>query len=129
MLHGQLLIVCDKTARKGGSLIFIPTFTHAVERWDCADNLKYLSSIDRLFKRAFKLNNCIELFFTENIFALKDNYGTRSVTEIQLVLSMTCYHQNQQWLGYVRDITTISVPFIRTERFKGTVVNRCLFSS
>ena len=31
-----------------------------------------LSRIDRLFKRAFKLGYCNELFFIENIIALKD---------------------------------------------------------
>jgi len=33
--------------------------------------IKYLSSVEELFKRAFKLDYCNELFFTENIVALK----------------------------------------------------------
>ena len=38
---------------------------------------KYLSRIDRLFKRAFKVGYCKDLFLIENIIALKDKKLTR----------------------------------------------------
>ena len=52
--------------------LILPILTYAVEEWGCAYYHKYLNSIDRLFKRAFKLGYCKERFFIENIIALKD---------------------------------------------------------
>ena len=43
--------------------LILPIFTYAVEVWGCTYYHKYLSRIDRLFKRAFKLGYCKELFF------------------------------------------------------------------
>ena len=43
--------------------LILPIFTYAVEVWVCAYYHKYLSHIDRLFKRAFKLGYCKGLFF------------------------------------------------------------------
>ena len=42
--------------------LILPIFTYAVQVWGCAYYHKYLSRIDRLFKRAFKLDYCKELF-------------------------------------------------------------------
>ena len=51
--------------------LILPIFTYAVEVLCCAYYHKYLSRIDSLFKRAFKLGHCKELFLIENIIALK----------------------------------------------------------
>ena len=69
LLHNQLLLACNWTLSKGGGLISLK-FTYAVESWDRAYNHKYLSSVGKLFKRAFKLDYCYELFFAETIVAL-----------------------------------------------------------
>ena len=71
LLHCQLLLACNWTPSKGGGLISLKFTYAAVESWDRAYNHKYLSSVGKLFKRAFKLDYCYELFFTENIVALK----------------------------------------------------------
>ena len=61
--------------------LILPIFTYAVEVWGCAYYHKYLSRIDRLFKRAFKLDYCKELFLTENIIALKDKKLWDKITD------------------------------------------------
>ena len=52
--------------------LILPIFTYAVEVWGCEYYHKHSSRIDRLFKRAFKLDYCKELFLIGNIIALKD---------------------------------------------------------
>ena len=52
--------------------LILPILAYAVQVWGCAYYHKYLSRIDRLFKRAFKLDYCKELLLIENIIALKD---------------------------------------------------------
>ena len=42
--------------------LILPILAYAVQVWGCAYYHKYLSRIDRLFKRAFKLDYCKELF-------------------------------------------------------------------
>ena len=42
---------------------------------------KYLSRIDRLFKKVFKLDYCKELFLIENIIALKDRKLWDKITD------------------------------------------------
>ena len=91
---------------------------------------KYLSGIDRLFKRAFKLGYYKELFLTENIIALKDkklwekNPYSNSTTALDDLLppERTMVKLRKMRHNY-------SLPSVRTERFKRTFVNRCLFSS
>ena len=40
-----------------------------------------VACIDRLFKRAFKLDYCKELFLTENIIAMKDKKLWNKITD------------------------------------------------
>ena len=47
--------------------LILPKLTYAVEVWGCAYHHKYLSRIDRLFKTAFKLGYCKELFLIEKL--------------------------------------------------------------
>ena len=54
-----------------------------MEVWGCAYYHKYLSRIDRLFKRAFKLGYiyCKEPFLIENIIAMKDKTLWDKITD------------------------------------------------
>ena len=64
--------------------LILSIFTYAVEVWGCAYYHKYLSRIDRLFKRAFQLGYCKERFFIENIIALKDKKLWDKITDSTL---------------------------------------------
>ena len=61
--------------------LILPIFAYAVQVWGCAYYHKYLSRIDRLFKRAFKLDYCKELFLIENIIAMKDKKLWNKITD------------------------------------------------
>ena len=61
--------------------LILPIFTYAVQVWGCAYYHKYLSRIDRLFKRAFKLDYCKELLLIENIIALRDKKLWNKITD------------------------------------------------
>ena len=83
---------------------------------------KYLSRIDRLFKRAFKLDYCKELFLIGNIIALKDRKteitDSNSTTALDDLLpperTMVTLHKRRH--NYI-------LPPVRTERFRRTFVN------
>ena len=64
--------------------LILPILTYAVEVWGCAYYHKYLSRIDRLFKRVFKLGYCKERFFIENVIALKDEKFWDKITDSDL---------------------------------------------
>ena len=61
--------------------LILPILAYAVQVWGCAYYHKYLSRIDRLFKRAFKLDYCKELFLIENIIAMKDKKLWNKITD------------------------------------------------
>ena len=110
--------------------LILPILTYAVEVWGCSYYHKYLSRIDRLFKRAFKLGYCKELFLIENIISLKDKTlwdkipDSNSTTALDDLLppkwTMVTLHKRRH---------NCILPPVRTERFKRTFVNRCLFPS
>ena len=69
--------------------VILPIFTYAVEVWGCVYSYKYLSRIDRLFKKAFKLGYCNELFSIENI-ALKDTKLWDKITHSNSTTALDC---------------------------------------
>ena len=58
-------------------------------RYGAARIHKYLSCIDRLFKKAFKLGYCNELFSIENI-ALKDTKLWDKITHSNSTTALDC---------------------------------------
>ena len=72
------------------------------------------------FKRTFELGYCKELFLIENIIALNDK--TTALDDLlppERAIMVTLRKRRHNYI----------LPPVRTERFKGTFVNRCLFSS
>ena len=110
--------------------LILPTLTYAVEVWGCAYYHKYLSRIDRLFKRAFKFGYCKERFFIENIIALKDKKLWDKITDSNLITALDDLLPPKRTLVTLRKRRhNYIIPLVRTERFKRTFINRCLFSS
>ena len=110
--------------------LILPTLTYAVEVWGCAYYHKYLSRIDRLFKRAFKFGYCKERFFIENIIALKDKKLWDKITDSNLITALDDLLPPKRTLVTSRKRRhNYIIPLVRTERFKRTFINRCLFSS
>ena len=109
--------------------LILPIFTYAVEVWGCAYYHKYLSRIDRLFKRAFKLGYCKERFFIENIIALKDKKLWDKITDSNLITALDDLLPPKRTMVTLRERRHhYIIPLVRTERFKRTFINRCLFS-
>lgn len=65
-------------------ILFI--FIYVVEVWGCVYYYKYLSCIDRLFKRVFKFGYCKECFFIENIIVLKDKKLWDKIIDSNLII-------------------------------------------
>ena len=101
-----------------------------MEVWGCANYHKYLSCTGRLFKRAFKLGYCKELFLIDDVIALKDKKLWDKITDScsktaldeLLPLERTMVTLRKRRHNYI-------FPPVRTERFKRAFVNRCLFFS
>ena len=108
--------------------LILSIFTYAVEVWGCAYYHKYLSRIDRLFKRAFKLGYCKERFFIENIIALKDKKLWDKITDSNLITALDDLLPPKRTMVTLRERRhNYIIPLVRTERFKRTFINRCLF--
>ena len=109
--------------------LILPILTYAVEVLGFAYYHKYLSRIDRLFKRAFKLGYCEERFFIENIIVLKDEKLWDKITDSNLKTAlMTFCHVPKRTMVTLRKRRHYYItPLVRTERFKRTFMNRCLF--
>ena len=109
--------------------LILPIFTYAVEVWGCAYYHKYLSRIDRLFKRAFKLGYCKELFSIENIIILKDKKLWAKITDSDFPTALDDLLPPERTMDTLRKRRhNYILPLVRTERFKRTFINRCLFS-
>ena len=111
--------------------LILPIFTYAVQVWGCAYYHKYLSRIDRLFKRAFKLDYCKELLLIENIIALKDKKLWNKIPDSNSTTALDDLLPQERTMVTLRKRrhNYILPPPVRIERFKRTFVNRCLFSS
>ena len=110
--------------------LILPIFTYAVEVWGCAYYHKYLSRIDRLFKRAFKVGYCNELFSIENTIALKDKKLWHKITDSNSTTTLDDPLPPERTMVTLRKRRhNYIILFVRAERFKRTFLNRCLFSS
>ena len=111
--------------------LILPILAYAVQVWGCAYYHKYLSRIDRLFKRAFKLDYCKELFLIENIIAMKDKKLWNKITDNNSTTALDDLLSPERTMVTLRKRrhNYILPPPVRIERFKRTFVNRCLFSS
>ena len=112
--------------------LILSIFTYAVEVWGCAYYHKYLSRIDRLFKRAFKLGYCKGRFFIENIIALKAGLKDKKlwdkITDRNLITALDDLLPPKRTMVTLRERRhNYIIPLVKTERFKRTFINRCLF--
>ncbi|CAH3156968.1 unnamed protein product, partial [Porites lobata] len=95
----------------------------------CVCKFYGLPRIDRLFKRAFKLGYCKELFFfIENIIALKDKKLWDKITDSNSTTALDDLLPPEQTMVMLRKrCHNYILPPVSTKHFKTTFVNRCLF--
>ena len=107
---------------RGGGLINFPPLKRGglLERGGLIEDLRYLSRIDRLFKRAFKLGYCKELFFfIENIIALKDKKLWDKITESNSTTALDDLLPPEQTMVMLhKRCHNYILPPVRTEHFK-----------
>ena len=79
--------------------------------------------------RAFKLGYCKELFSIENIIILKDKKLWAKITDSDFPTALDDLLPPERTMDTLRKRRhNYTLPLVRTERFKRTFINRCLFS-
>ena len=108
--------------------ILIPVFTCVIEVWGCTFYSKYLSRIDKLFARCYKLGHRLKHYWVSWIFVVIEmwSYGEGSLPP---TLRWAIFYPHKS----TRQLRTRShnyiLPNVRTSSFKSVFINRCLFNS
>ena len=107
--------------------LILSVFTYAIEVWGCAFYSKYLSRIDKLFARCYKLGYFLKQHSILDIRRNRDMKLWRRISSTNTALSDLLHTQK------TRQMRTRSHNYIlsnvRTSRFKSVFINRCLFNS
>ena len=87
----------------------------------------YLSHVDKLFKRAFKLGYCNELFSIENIITQKDKILWERIIDKNSITALDDLLTPERSTVILRKrLQNYILPVLRSERYKRIFVNRCL---
>ena len=101
-------------------------FLFGIEIWGVAYQGKYLDRIDKFFKRAFRFG------YTNNLYAMAEVIRNRDC-RLWNTITDTPSHPLYQLLPpkkqrFLRNGGhDFILPAVKTERFKGSFINRCLF--
>ena len=107
--------------------LIMSLFLYAIEVWGSALECQYLSPIDKFCERAYKYGYLLNFTFIKDILRARDKLLWEQITK-------DCDHCLRDLLPMQRRRSLRSrghnyiLPRIRTERFKRTFINRCLFS-
>ena len=104
-------------------------FLYGIEIWGAAYQGKYLDRIDRFFKRAFRFG------YTNNLYVIADVIRHRDCKLWNTIID-TPSHPLHQLLTPKKkrnvcekeDMILFQLPAVKTERFKRSFINRCLFN-
>ena len=107
--------------------LILSVFTYAVEVSGCAFCSKYLSRIDKLFPRCYKLGYCFKQHSILDIRRDRDMKLWRRISSTNTALSDLLPPQRTRQMRTRSH--NIILPNVRTSRFKSVFINRCLFNS
>ena len=108
-------------------LLIMSLFLYGIEIWGAAYQGKYLDRIDRFFKRAFKFG------YTNNLYVIAEVIRDRDC-KLWSTITDTPSHPLYQLLPpkkqrFLRNRGHDFIfPVVKTERFKRSFINRCLFN-
>ena len=122
---GHLYSLRKSAASLFQSLI-VAVFTYAIEVWGCAFYSKYLSRIDKLFARCYKLGYCLRQYSILDIRRNRDMKLWQRISSTNTALSDLLPPQRTRQMR-TRSHNYI-LPKVQTSRFKSVFVNRCLFN-
>ena len=106
--------------------LIVSLFFYAIEVWGGASQSKYLSRIDKFFKRAVRYGYTTKVLTINNIINDRDMKLWKSITDnsnhclFDLLPPERTRQLRNRGHNYI-------LPRIRTERFKSSFINRCLF--
>ena len=107
--------------------LILSVFVYAIEVWGCAFYSKYLSRIDKLFGRCYKLGYCLKQHSILDSRRDRDMKLWRRISSTNTALCDLLPPQR------TRQLRTRSHNYIlsrvQTSRFKSVFINRCLFNS
>ena len=103
--------------------LILSVFVYAIEVWGCAFYSKYLSRIDKLFSRCYKLGYCLK---QHSICRDRDMELWRRISSTNTALSDLLPPQRTRQLRS-RSHNYI-LPRVQTSCFKSVFINRCLFT-
>ena len=107
--------------------LILSVFTYAIEVWGCTFYSEYLSRIDKLFARCYKLGYYLKQHSILDIRRNRDMKLWRRISSTNIALSDLLSPQR------TRQMRTKSHNYIllnvRTSRFKSVFINRSLFDS
>ena len=107
--------------------LILSGFTYTIEVWRCAFYSKYLSRIDKLFARCYKLGYCLKQHSILDIRCNRDKKLWQRISSTNTALSDLLPPQRTRQLR-TRSHNYI-LPKVQTSRFKSVFINRCLFNS
>ena len=107
--------------------LIMSIFTFAIELWGCAYESKYLNQIDKFIKRAHKNSYTSKRIFIKEIRDKRDKRLWRKITlsDDNALLELLPGKRNKKLRPRGHDY---ELPLVRTERYKRSFVNRCLFN-
>ena len=108
--------------------LILTVFTYAIEVWGCAFYSKYLSRIDKLFARCYKLGYCLSSTVSQlDIRRNRDMKLWRRISSTNTALGDLLPPQRTRQMRTRRH--NCILPNVWTSRFKSVFINRCLFNS
>ena len=102
-------------------------FTFAIELWGCAYESKYLNQIDKFIKRAHRNGYISKRELIKEIRDKRDKKLWRKITlsDDNTLLELLPRKRDKTLRPRGHDF---DLPLVRTERYKRSFVNRCLFN-
>ena len=107
-------------------LLIMSLFLYEIEMWGAAYQGKYMDHIDRFFKRAFRFGYTNNLFVIAEVIRNRDCKLWNTVTDTPSHPTPPPPPKKQRFLrnrGH-----DFILPAVKTERFKRSFINRCLFN-
>ncbi len=102
-------------------------FTFAIELWGCAYDGKYLNQIDKFIKRAHRNGYISKRTHIKEIRDKRDKKMWNKITSTEDNALRELLPEKRSRLlrprGYEYEL-----PLVRTERFKRSFINRCLYN-
>ena len=106
--------------------LIVAVFTYAIEVWGCAFYSKYLSRIDKLFARCYKLGYCLRQHSILDIRRNRDMKLWQRISSTNTALSDLLPPQRTRQMR-TRSHNYI-LPMVQTSRFKSVFINSGLFN-